>query len=163
MVRNPEIFDIGNIMKRKNSLHNVFFDSTKESPIIPDRPFSYNIQNILMTFLLNKLNFQESDFMKYFKTSNLYLNYIEPKKYQNNSGKIIVENIKETKNNQRSYNNCLTIEYNLKPFNASIFLEDLEKKIDEIEKEGDIDNNININVNLNNTNKNGIVLYLVYQ
>ena len=159
MVRNPEIFDIGNIMKRKNSLHNVFFDSTKESPIIPDRPFSYNIQNILMIFLLNKLNFKESDFMKYFKTSNLYLNYIEPKKYQNNSGRIIVENIKETKNNQRSYNNCLTIEYNLKPFNVSIFLEDLEKKIEEIEKEGDIDNNININVNLNNTNKNGKIFF----
>jgi hypothetical protein len=112
-----------------------------------------------MTFLLNKLKFEETDFMKYFKNSNLYLNYIEPKKYQNNSGRIIVENIKETKNNQRSYNNCLTIEYNLKPFNVNIFLEDLEKKIDEIQKEGDIDNNININVNLTSANKNGKIFF----
>ena len=46
MVRNPEIFDIGNIIKRKSSLHNVFFDNAKESPIIPDRPFSYNFYEI---------------------------------------------------------------------------------------------------------------------
>ena len=36
-------------------------------------------------------------------------------------------------------------------------MEDLEKKIDEIEKEGDIDNNININVN--NSNKNGKLFF----
>ena len=135
MVRNPEIFDIGNIIKRKSSVINVFFDNTNFSPIIPDRPFSYNIQNILMNFLLNKLNYPESDFMTYFKRSNLYLNYKDPKKYQNNSGKKIIENIKETKNNQRSYNNCFVIEYDLKPFNITIFLEDLDKKINNMEKE----------------------------
>ena len=138
MVRNPEIFDIGNIIKRKSSVINVFFDNTKVSPIIPERPFSYNIQNILMTFLLNKLNYPESEFMAYFKTSNLYLNYMEPKKYQNDSGKCIIENIYETKYNQRSCNNCFVIEYNLKPFNINIFLEDLEKKINNYEKENKI-------------------------
>ena len=105
MVRNPEIFDIENIIKRKHSAINVFFDNTKDSPIIAERPFSYNIQNIFMILLLNKLNYPETDFMNYFKNSNLYLNYMEPKKYQNNSGKYIVENIYETKHNQRSCNN----------------------------------------------------------
>jgi hypothetical protein len=113
MVRNPEIFDIGNIRKRKGSVINVFFDNSKQSPINANRPFSYNIQNIFMTFLLNKLQFLESDFMAYFKNSNLYLNYMEPKKYQNDSGKYIVDNIKETRNNPKSFNNCFVIEYNL--------------------------------------------------
>ena len=53
MVRNPEIFDVGNIRKRKGSVANVFFDNTKGSPIINERRFSYNIQNIFMTFILN--------------------------------------------------------------------------------------------------------------
>ena len=147
MVRNPEIFDIGNIIKRKYSAINVFFDNSKITPIIEERPFSYNIQNILMTFLLNKLNYPESEFMTYFKTSNLYLNYMEPKKYQNNSGKFIVENIYETKNNQRSCNNCFIIEYDLKPFNINFFLEDLDKKMNKIEKENKINNNTNLNNN----------------
>ena len=142
MVRNPEVFDIGNIIKRKSSVINLYFNNNNFSPIIPERPFSYNIQNILMNFLLNKLNYPESEFMTFFKRSNLYLNYNDPKKYQNNSGKNIVENIKETKNNQRSYNNCFIIEYNLKPFNISIFLEDLDKKIHEIEKENESNNNM---------------------
>ena len=154
MVRNPEIFNIGNFIKRKCSAVNVFFDNSKITPIIEERPFSYNIQNILMTFLLNKLNYPESEFMTYFKTSNLYLNYMEPKKYQNNSGKFIVENIYETKNNQRSCNNCFIIEYNLKPFNINFFLEDLDKKINNFEKENKINNNLNIN---NNTQ------YIIYK
>ena len=145
MVRNPEIFGIDNIGKRKHSVINVFFDSAKESPIIAERPFSYNIQNILMTFLLNKLEYKESDFMTYFKQSNLYLNYNEPKKYQNNAGKYIVDNIKKTKNNQRSCNNCFLIEYELKPFNANFFLEDLDKKIIYFEKEHDINKSENTN------------------
>ena len=159
MVRNPEIFDIGNIMKRKRSIANVFFENSKMCPIIPERPFSYNIQNILMTFLLNKLKYPESDFMIYFKNSNLYLNYIEPKKYQNNSGKYIVENIHETINNQRSCNNCFIIEYNLNPFNANIFVEEFDKKINDIEKQRDINNNINININLNNKDNEKINFY----
>jgi len=153
MVRNPEIFDIGNIKKRKSSVVNVFFDNSKTCPIIEERSFSYNIQNIFMTFLLNKLNYQESDFMTYFKTSNLYLNYMEPKKYQNNSGKFIVENIKETKTNQRSCNNCFVIEYNLRPFNVNFFLEELDKKLYKIENEN-INNNINIGNNNNNPDYN---------
>ena len=140
MVRNPEIFDLGNIIKRKSSLINVFFDNTKISPIMPERSFSYNIQNILMIFLLNKLNYPESDFMTYFKTSNLYINYSEPKKYQNNSGKYIVENIYETKSNQRSYNNCFVIEYNLKLFNINKILEHLQESINKFEKENEINN-----------------------
>ena len=153
MVRNPEIFNIGNIIKRKYSAINVFFDNSKITPVIEERPFSYNIQNILMTFLLNKLNYPESEFMTYFKNSNLYLNYMEPKKYQNNSGKFIVENIYETKNNQRSCNNCFIIEYNLKPFNINFFLEDLDKKINILEKENKICNNSNLN------NNNQYVIY----
>ena len=145
-VRNPEIFGIDNISKRKHSVVNVFFDNGKESPILAERPFSYNIQNILMTFLLNKLEYEESDFMRNFKTSNLYLNYNEPKKYQNNSGKYIVDNIKKTKKCQRSCNNCFLIEYDLKPFNANLFLDDLDKKIIYIEKENDINKTENTNI-----------------
>ena len=154
MVRNPEIFDIGNIKKRKSSVINVFFDNSKICPIIGERPFSYNIQNIFMTFFLNKLNYQESDFMTYFKTSNLYLNYMEPKKYQNNSGKFIVENINETRTNQRSCNNCFAIEYNLRPFNVNFFLEELDKKMFKIENENNINNNNNIGNKNNNPDYN---------
>ena len=153
MVRNPEIFDVGNIRKRKGSVVNVFFDNTKGSPIINERPFSYNIQNIFMTFILNKLEYPESDFMAHFKNSNLYLNYMEPKKYQNDSGKFIVDNINETKNEPRSFNNCFVIEYNLKPFNATIILEELEKKLNKTEKENDTNNNESTsNKNDNNSN-----------
>jgi hypothetical protein len=58
MVRNPEIFDIENIIKKKQP--NIYFDNTKlSSPIIPEKSFSYNIQNIFLTFLLNKLTYPE--------------------------------------------------------------------------------------------------------
>ena len=67
-----------------------------------------------MHFYLDKISDTESKFMEYFKNTNLYLNYKMAKKYQNNSGKKIIENIKDTMNNQRSIENCFIVEFNKK-------------------------------------------------
>ena len=105
IVKQVENFDDG---KKNNTINS----EESESPILPNRSFSYNIQNILMKFYLLKLSYEESDFTTYFKKTNLYFNYKNTNKYQNNSGKILIENINETKNNQRSIENCFTVEYN---------------------------------------------------
>ena len=128
LVRNPEIFEIENINKKKNIFEQNLNDF-EESPILPNRSFSYNIQNILMYFYLKKISDEKSEFMDYFKDINLYLNYLEDKKYQNNSNKRIIENIKETINDQKSIDNCFIIEYNLKPFCAVSMIEQLDKRM----------------------------------
>ena len=163
LVRNPEIFEIENINnKNENSNENISFEEN-ESPISSNRAFSYNIQNILVHFYLNKLSDINSDFMNYFKDTNLYLNYIENKKFQNNSGKRIIENIKETINCQRSIDNCFNIEYNKKNFGALSIIDELDKKIIEIKKLILINNNKNNNNNINNgeemTNQDKCNLY----
>ena len=138
MVRNPEIFDIENIqIKNKNVNNNTNNKIIKEnnSLILPDRPFSYNIQNILLHFYLDKISEKQSKFMEYFKNSNLYLNYMATKKYENNSGKKIIENIKETLDNQRSIDNCFIVEYNKKIFCALSLIDDIIKKIAELKNE----------------------------
>ena len=140
LVRNPEIFEIENInnKKNKNNLGGVYLSEEEEANIIlPNRSFSYNIQNIFMKFLINKLSYTESEFMQMFKNTNLFLKYKEPEIYQNNSGKIIVENILELKNQQRTFDNCFNIELTLQKFHA----ESMINKIDEILNE----NNDNIN------------------
>ena len=127
LVRNPEIFDLENIGGSKDLVNNVYFsDEDEENIILPNRPFSYNIQNIIMQFLLNKISFSESEFMTIFKNTSLYLFYNDPKKYQNNSGKKIVENIFETKNNQRTIDNSFNIEYSLPNFNTHKILPIIE-------------------------------------
>ena len=171
MVRNPEIFDIENITINNLNISksNNFKDS--ESIILPNRPFSYNIQNILMHFYLNKISDEKSEFMEYFKNSNLYSSYLESKKYQNNSGKRIIENIKETKNNQRSIDNCFIVEFNKNKFEALSLIDEMDKKISEIkndEKNNDIyveyrklkkilmDYCLVLGIKINNTNNNKI-------
>ena len=121
LVRNPEIFDLENINNKKNNSGNVYLNEDDEQNVIlPNRSFSYNIQNILMKYILNKLSYTESEFMSIFKNTNLFLAYIEEKKYQNNSGKRIFQNIVELKNQERTINNCFNIEYTLQKFKTSI-------------------------------------------
>ena len=175
MVRNPEIFDIENItIKSKNSSKSINFHNN-DSVILPNRSFSYNIQNILMNFYLNKISDSESKFMENFKKSNLYASYLDTKKYQNNSGRKIIENIKETINNQRSIDNCFIVEYNKNIFSALSIIDDIDKKLSEIkseEKNNDIYNEyvelknilmnyylvlgINNNIKQNKSNNNNI-------
>ena len=130
LVRNPEIFDIENISNKNHKQKN---NNLKEdnSPILPNRPFSYNIQNIFMNFYLNKISDEQSNFMLFFQNTNLYSSYLHTKKYQNDSGKNIIENIKETKNNQRSIENCFIVEFNKKIFSALEFIYYLNAKMNE--------------------------------
>ena len=68
----------------------------EDNPIISNRPFSYNIQNIFLTLLLKKLAYTESDFYTVFKKTNLFLEYQDnSKQFENMTGRIIVENIEE--------------------------------------------------------------------
>ena len=144
LVRNPEIFDIENIGKKKDDNNNNEEKKVNEidSIILPNRPFSYNIQNILMHFYLTKISDMESNFMEIFKHSNLYLDYLNTKKFQNNSGKKIIENIKETMNNQKSIENCFIIEYNKINFSAVSLIDEMEKKISKIKNENTINENL---------------------
>ena len=70
LVRNPEIFNLDNIDITNNKKANKLLFNEDDNPILPNRPFSYNIQNIILTFILKKLSFTESDFMSVFKKTN---------------------------------------------------------------------------------------------
>ena len=129
LIRNPEIFDLDNI--NNNSNDNKINLNENEDIILPNRPFSYNIQNIFMIHILNKLLHNESEFMSIFKKTNLYLGYNDQKKYQNNSGRKITENIIELKikKKQRNIENCFNIEYNLQNFEVENILKIINSKI----------------------------------
>ena len=136
LVRNPEIINLDNfdIMDSKNT--NKYLLNDEDNPILPNRAFSYNIQNIILTFILKKLSFTESDFMTVFKKTNLYLDYKDSsKKYENTKGKKIVENIEETKKEPRSIDNSLNIEYILNQFNAQTIIDKIDAKINNNEKD----------------------------
>ena len=137
LIRNPEIFDLDNINNSSNINNKIYLNEKDEDIILPNRPFSYNIQNIFMIHILNKLLHTESEFMSIFKKTNLYLGYNDQKKYQNNSGKKISENIIELKlkKKQRNIENCFTIEYNLQNFQTQNILKIINSKI----KKGDKD------------------------
>ena len=133
LVRNPEIFNLDNIdFQNKKRNRNIFSD--EDNPILPNRPFSYNIQNIILTFILKKLTFQESDFMTVFKKTNLYLEYEDNnKEFENTRGSVIVQNIEETKNKPRSIDNSFNIEYVLNQFNADVINDKIKAKINNFE------------------------------
>ena len=132
LVRNPEIFDLENIGNKKNNLNSIYLnEEVEENLILPNRPFSYNIQNILMKFILNKLEYSESEFMSIFKPTNIFLTYNKPKKYQNDSGKRITENILELKDQQRNIDNSFNIEYNLPKFTSQIIINKIDEKLSE--------------------------------
>ena len=159
LVRNPEIFELDKISNKKNKLNGVFLnDEEDENIILPNRSFSYNIQNIFMKYILNKLSYTESEFMSIFKKTNLFLSYNEPKKYQNNSGKKIAENILELENQQRNIDNCFNIEYNLNKFKTQTIINKIDEKLKTYDKDinSDIINNYNkIKTILNNYNQLG--------
>ena len=143
LVRNPELFNLDNIdfqneKKKKSSVSN-----EEDNPILPNRSFSYNIQNIILNFILRKLSFQESDFMSVFKKTNLYLEYDDDnKEFENTRGKIIVQNIEETKNQPRSIDNSFNIEYSLNRFKVEKIILKLKNKINNKEEKNEKDINI---------------------
>ena len=133
LVRNPELFNLDNIdFQKKKKSKRISYD--EDNPILPNRPFSYNIQNIILSFILKKLSFQESDFMAVFKKTNLFLEYEDQKKeFENSKGKTIVQNIEETKNQPRSIDNSFIIEYVLNKFNSDNIIDKLKAKINKLE------------------------------
>ena len=151
LVRNPELFNLDNIdFQKKKKGKRISYD--EDNPILPNRPFSYNIQNIILNFILKKLSFQESDFMAVFKKTNLYLEYEDQsREFENTKGKTIVQNIIETKNQPRSIDNSFIIEYILNQFNTDIIVDKLMSKIYSLEndkEENDNNNKIEIYQNL---------------
>ena len=133
LVRNPEIFDLENINNKKSNKNKIYLgDEDDENIILPNRPFSYNIQNIFMTYILNKLNYSESEFMSIFQHTGLFQAYNDRKEFQNNSGRIIVENILDLKlkNQQRNIDNSFIIEYVLQSFKTHNFIEKIDAKLE---------------------------------
>ena len=146
LIRNPEIFDLENMNSNQNKSNKIYLNDKDEVVILPNRPFSYNIQNIFMIYILNKLSEKNSEFMSIFKNTNLYLGYNDQKKYQNNSGMKISENITELKkkNKQRNIENCFTVEYHLQNFKTQRILKIINSKIKSEEKDECLENLKNI-------------------
>ena len=146
LIRNPEIFDLENMNSNQNKSNKIYLNNKDEVVILPNRPFSYNIQNIFMIYILNKLSEKNSEFMSIFKNKNLYLGYNDQKKYQNNSGMKISENIIELKkkNKQRNIENCFTVEYHLQNFKTQRILKIINSKIKSEEKDEYLENLKNI-------------------
>ena len=146
LIRNPEIFDLENMNSNQNKTNKIYLNNKDEVVILPNRPFSYNIQNIFMIYILNKLSEKNSEFMSIFKNTNLYLGYNDQKKYQNNSGMKISENITELKkkNKQRNIENCFTVEYHLQNFKTQRILKIINSKIKSEEKDEYLENLKNI-------------------
>ena len=146
LIRNPEIFDLENMNSNQNKSNKIYLNDKDEVVILPNRPFSYNIQNIFMIYILNKLSEKNSEFMSIFKNKNLYLGYNDQKKYQNNSGMKISENITELKkkNKQRNIENCFTVEYHLQNFKTERILKIINSKIKNEEKDEYLENLKNI-------------------
>ena len=146
LIRNPEIFDLENMNSNQNKSNKIYLNDKDEVVILPNRPFSYNIQNIFMIYILNKLSEKNSEFMSIFKNTNLYLGYNDQKKYQNNSGMKISENIIELKkkNKQRNIENCFTVEYHLQNFKTQRILKIINSKIKSEEKDEYLENLKNI-------------------
>ena len=148
LVRNPELFNLDNLdfqkQKKSKRISRISYD--EDNPILPNRPFSYNIQNIILNFILKKLSFQESDFMSVFKMTNLYLEYRDQcKEFENTRGNKIVQNILETKNQPRSIENSFVIEYILNQFNTEDITDRLISKINNLENTKDDKNHNNDN------------------
>ena len=139
LVRNPEIFNLDNIDIGNKRTKNKYLRQDEDNPILSNRPFSYNIQNIFLTFILKKLAYTESDFYTTFKKTNLFLEYQDTsKQYENMTGRKIVQNIEETKSQPRSINNCFNIEYVLNSFNIDNITDKIDSKINNKENKEEI-------------------------
>ena len=135
-IKNPETFGVENIAKKKcNKI--IGIDNDDDFQILPDRSFSYNIQNIFFNLFLTKILYENSEFMQAFKQTNLYKIFRDPQKYQNDVGAFVIKNIKETQNNPRSFLNSFEVVYFMQGFPA-------KKMIDDI-KDGSLDMEIKIN------------------
>ena len=73
LIRNPEIFDLENMNSNQNKSNKIYLNNKDEVVILPNRPFSYNIQNIFMIYILNKLSEKNSEFMSIFKNNQKIL------------------------------------------------------------------------------------------
>ena len=127
LIKNPEIFELDKISRNKNK-------ENYNKNILLNRSFSYNIQNIFLNLYLEKMKYENSDFMQNFKQTNLYDLYLDSKKYQNDSGKKIVENIFNKNIVQRNFYNCFEINYNFKSFPAKKIIDDLNSFLDLIKE-----------------------------
>ena len=146
LIRNPEIFDLENMNNNQNKSNKIYLNDKDEVVILSNRPFSYNIQNIFMVYILNKLSKKDSEFMSIFKKTSLYSGYNDQKKYQNNSGMKISENIIELKmqNKQRNIENCFTVEYHLPNFKTQRILKIINSKLKKEENDEALENLKNI-------------------
>jgi hypothetical protein len=127
LIKNPEIFELDKISKNKHKNYN--------KNILLNRSFSYNIQNIFLNLYLEKMKYENSDFMQNFSQTNLYDIFSDSKKYQIDSGKKIVENIFNKNIVPRNFYNCFEINYNFKPFPAKKLIDDLYSFLDKQTKE----------------------------
>ena len=133
LIKNPETFGVENLRKnKKGRRHCNTINRPKEEDdgddselVLPNRSFSYNVQNVFLQMFLEKMSYRNKEFMLMFKSTNLYKIFTEPRKYQNDCGNVIIQNIEVTKNNPRSFVNSFEIEYNMKPFPAKRLLEEL--------------------------------------
>ena len=128
LIKNPEIFELDKISKNKNK-------ENYNKNILLNRSFSYNIQNIFLNLYLEKMKYENSDFMQNFSQTNLYDMYSDVKKYQIDSGKKIVENIFNKNIVPRNFNNCFEIDYNFKSFPAKKLIDDLNSFLDFIKEQ----------------------------
>ena len=156
IIKNPEIFDIGNLKINKNKKENYEDD---ENPININRPLSYNIQSIFLSFVKKIMNDKNQAFYEEFLKTNLYMSYNENKKYENDHGKIILYNIEETKQNQRSFNNSFVVNYSMKNFPAKEFIELLKLQSNNSNKQliNKLENYIKIKKNENELSNSKIM------
>jgi hypothetical protein len=89
--------------------------------------------------------------MSIFKNTNLFLAYNENNKFQNDSGKRIVENILDLKliNQERNINNCFIIEYVLQSFKARFIIDKINSKLGSTSNLDNMKENIYKNIKLN--------------
>ena len=132
LIKNPETFGVENLRKNRNATS--YDEEDSEIILLPNRSFSYNVQNVFLEMFLDKMSYPNKEFMLMFKATNLYKIYKDPHKYQNDCGHTIVSNIEKTKDNPRSYLNSFNIEYQMKPFPSKLLLNIIEESKDEIPK-----------------------------
>ena len=141
LIKNPETFGVENLRKnnKKGRRHYNTINRPKDDDeddddeyVLPNRSFSYNVQNVFLQMFLEKMSYRNKEFMLMFKSTNLYKIFNEPRKYQNDCGNVIIKNIALTKNNPRSFVNSFEIEYNMKPFPAKHLLEEIILSKEEI-------------------------------
>ena len=135
LIKNPETFGVENLRKnnKKERRHYNTINHPKDDDdddnddecVLPNRSFSYNVQNVFLQMFMEKMRYRNKEFMLMFKSTNLYKIFNEPRKYQNDCGNVVIKNIAMTKNNPRSFMNAFEIEYNMKPFPAKRLLEEL--------------------------------------